>query len=355
MQSLLDPAVLFFALGVFAGLVRSNLEMPAAISKFLSIYLLMALGLKGGFALAASGFTASVASSLGLAVLLAVVVPLVGYALLRRMLSGVNAAAVAATYGSVSAVTFVTATQYLESQSVPYGGYMAAAMALMESPAIILAVMLANALRQRQGVPATHAAQMVAMSPSGAATLPSPGSLGASGSATAGKAGPHLSVGKILHESLTDGTQLLLLGAMVIGLVTGDAGKAAMQPFSGDLFKGMLCLFLLDMGLSTARNLPAVRKQSPWLLAYAVLGPLVHAGLALALAWLAQVPAGDAALLMVLAASASYIAVPAVVRYAIPEADPSLYVSLSLGVTFPLNILVGIPLYTQVVLRLWGG
>ena len=232
---------------------------------------------------------------------------------------------------------------------------MAAAMALMESPAIILAVMLANALRQRQAVPATHAAQMVAMSPSGAATLPSPGSLGASGSATAGKAGPHLSVGKILHESLTDGTQLLLLGAMVIGLVTGDAGKAAMQPFSGDLFKGMLCLFLLDMGLSTARNLPAVRKQSPWLLAYAVLGPLVHAGLALALAWLAQVPAGDAALLMVLAASASYIAVPAVVRYAIPEADPSLYVSLSLGVTFPLNILVGIPLYTQVVLRLWGG
>ena len=252
-------------------------------------------------------------------------------------------------------MTFVTATQYLESQSVPYGGYMAAAMALMESPAIILAVMLANALRQRQAVPATHAAQMVGVSPSGAATLPGPGSLGASGSATAGQAGPHLSVGKILHESFTDGTQLLLLGAMVIGLVTGDAGKAAMQPFSGDLFKGMLCLFLLDMGLSTARNLPAVRKQSPWLLAYAVLGPLVHAGLALALAWLAQVPAGDAALLMVLAASASYIAVPAVVRYAIPEADPSLYVSLSLGVTFPLNILVGIPLYTQVVLRLWGG
>ena len=150
MQSLLDPAVLFFALGAFAGLVRSNLEMPAAISKFLSIYLLTALGLKGGFALAASGFTASVASSLGLAVLLAVVVPLAGYALLRRVLSGFNAAAVAATYGSVSAVTFVTATQYLESQSISYGGYMAAAMALMESPAILLAVMLANALRQRQ-------------------------------------------------------------------------------------------------------------------------------------------------------------------------------------------------------------
>ena len=339
MQSLLDPAILFFALGVFAGLVRSNLEMPAAISKFLSIYLLMALGLKGGFALAASGFTSNVATSLGLAVLLAIVVPLVGYALLRRVLSGFNAAAVAATYGSVSAVTFVTATQYLESQHIAYGGHMAAAMALMESPAIILAVLLANALRQKQ--------QAVAMATAATLGGHGPGSV-------SGKGGPHLSVGKILHESFTDGTQLLLLGAMLIGLLTGDAGKAAMQPFSGDLFKGMLCLFLLDMGLSTARNLPAVRQQSPWLLAYAVLGPITHATLALGLAWLVAVPAGDAVLLMVLAASASYIAVPAVVRYAIPEADPSLYVSLSLGLTFPLNIVLGIPLYTQVVQSLWA-
>ncbi|MBU1352478.1 MAG: sodium-dependent bicarbonate transport family permease [Gammaproteobacteria bacterium] len=352
MQSLLDPAILFFALGVFAGLVRSNLEMPAAISKFLSIYLLMALGLKGGFALAASGLTPSVLSSLGLAMLLAVVVPLVGYVLLRRVLSGFNAAAVAATYGSVSAVTFVTATQYLESQAVPYGGYMAAAMALMESPAIILAVMLANAQRQRLAAAGTaphslHTPTVLAMATPGTGGV-------ATATPRAGHGGPGFSMGKILHESFTDGTQLLLLGAMVIGLVTGDAGKAAMQPFSGDLFKGMLCLFLLDMGLATARNLPAVRHQSPWLLAYAVLGPLVHASLALGLAWVAKVPAGDAVLLMVLAASASYIAVPAVVRFAIPEADPSLYVSLSLGLTFPLNIVLGIPLYTQVVQGLWG-
>ena len=352
MQSLLDPAILFFALGVFAGLVRSNLEMPAAISKFLSIYLLMALGLKGGFALAASGLTPSVLSSLGLAVLLAVVVPLVGYVLLRRVLSGFNAAAVAATYGSVSAVTFVTATQYLESQAVPYGGYMAAAMALMESPAIILAVMLANAQRQRLAAAGTaphtlHTPTVLAMATPGTGGV-------ATATPRVGHGRPGFSMGKILHESFTDGTQLLLLGAMVIGLVTGDAGKAAMQPFSGDLFKGMLCLFLLDMGLATARNLPAVRHQSPWLLAYAVLGPLVHASLALGLAWVAKVPAGDAVLLMVLAASASYIAVPAVVRFAIPEADPSLYVSLSLGLTFPLNIVLGIPLYTQVVQGLWG-
>ena len=360
MQSLLDPAILFFALGVFAGLVRSNLEMPAAISKFLSIYLLMALGLKGGFALAASGLTPSVASSLGLAVLLAVVVPLVGYVLLRRVVSGFNAAAVAATYGSVSAVTFVTATQYLDSQHIAYGGYMAAAMALMESPAIILAVMLANALRQRQATASTgmvpaHRGQPVMAMASAGAGAPGGHSMGYGSAVAAASPGHNLSVGKILHESFTDGTQLLLLGAMVIGLVTGDEGKAAMQPFSGDLFKGMLCLFLLDMGLNTARSLPAVRHQSPWLLAYAVVGPLVHASLALVLAWWLQVPAGDATLLMVLAASASYIAVPAVVRYAIPEAQPSLYVSLSLGVTFPLNIVLGIPLYTQVVQWAWVG
>jgi hypothetical protein len=156
-----------------------------------------------------------------------------------------------------------------------------------------------------------------------------------------------MAVGKILHESFTDGAQLLLLGAMVVGLLTGEAGKTAMQPFSGDLFKGMLAFFLLDMGLMTARNLPTVRGHSPVLIGYAVLGPVAHAGLALGLAILLSLPVGDGALLMVLAASASYIAVPAVLRYALPEANPSLYFGLSLGVTFPLNILFGIPVYVS--------
>ncbi|MBY0463508.1 MAG: sodium-dependent bicarbonate transport family permease [Burkholderiales bacterium] len=340
MQGLLDPAVLFFVFGVFAGAVRSNLELPPAISKFLSLYLLMALGLKGGFALSSSGLTSSVATSLGLAVLLAVVVPLLGYVVLRRLLSGFDAAAIAATYGSVSAVTFVTAVQHLESHAIPFGGHMAAAMALMESPAIILAVVAANTLRQRQ----QHgmAAATVAWS-GGAAAL--------SGGQPPGNLPP---LRKVLHESLTDGAQLLLLGAMLVGLVSGDAGKAAMQPFSGDLFKGMLAFFLLDMGLMTARNLPQLRGQSPWLIGYAVLGPLTHAALALGLARLFGVAMGDAILLMVLAASASYIAVPAVVRHAIPEANPSLYFSLSLGITFPLNILFGIPIYSQVAHWAWG-
>ena len=340
MQSLFDPAVLFFLFGVLAGLARSNLEIPPAISKFLSLYLLMALGLKGGFALSASGINAGVLTSLGLAVLLAVLVPLLGYWVLRRMLSGFDAAAIAATYGSVSAVTFVTAIQHLESQQIAFGGYMAAAMALMESPAIILAVFMANALRQRQAAGGVVQAN-------GVAVLAGPGQV-------PGQAPAASSLGKVLHESLTDGAQLLLLGAMAVGMISGEAGKAALEPFSGDLFKGMLAFFLLDMGLMTARNLPQLRGQSPWLMAYAVLGPLTHATLALALAWTFKVPMGDAILLVVLAASASYIAVPAVVRYAIPEANPTLYFSLSLGITFPLNILLGIPLYTEVTRWVWA-
>ncbi len=334
MQNLLDPAILFFVFGVLAGGVKSNLEIPPAISRFLSLYLLMALGLKGGFALSHSGLTANVGLSLGAAIALAIVIPLLGYWVLRRFVSGFDAAAVAATYGSVSAVTFVTAVQYMENQQIAYGGHMAAAMALMESPAIIMAVVLANSLRQQ-------AATAVVAVGGGAAVLGAP-------------AKPPTSIGKILHESFTDGAQLLLLGAMVVGLITGDAGKAAMQPFSGDLFKGMLSFFLLDMGLMAARNLPQIKDKSPLLIAYAVLGPVVHAGLALGLAWVLSLPVGDAALLMVLAASASYIAVPAVLRYALPEANPSLYFGLSLGVTFPLNLLLGIPTYTAVAQRVLG-
>lgn len=322
MHTLLDPAILFFVFGVLAGMLRSNLQIPAPISRFLSLYLLMALGLKGGFALAHSGLTLEVAGTLGIAVLLAIVVPLLGYPLLRRLLNGYDAAALAATYGSVSAVTFITTIQFLENQHIAYGGHMAAAMALMESPAIIMAVLMANRLRQQAG------------QTSGGHT-PTP-------------------LGKILHESFTDGAQLLLLGAMLIGLLTGEAGKAAMAPFSVDLFKGMLAFFLLDMGLMTARNLGGLKGKSPWLLAYAILAPLAHAALALGLASLAGASAGNAALLMALAASASYIAVPAVLREAIPEASPSLYFGMSLGLTFPFNILLGIPLYVGVAQAVLG-
>lgn len=320
MTNFLDPAILFFVFGIVAGSLKSNLEIPPQISRFLSLYLLMALGLKGGFALAKSGLTAEVTTSLACALALALVVPALGYLVLRRLVSGYDAAAIAATYGSVSAVTFITAVQYLDGRDLAYGGHMAAAMALMESPAIVMAVLLANVVRRQEA-------------------------------AIRGGAAHAEPVGRILHESLTDGAQLLLLGAMLVGIVSGEPGRASMQPFAGDLFKGMLAFFLLDMGLLAARNVGGLRGKSPWLLAYAVGAPLVHAGLALAMSAALGISAGNGALLMVLAASASYIAVPAVIRQAIPEANPSLYFGMSLGLTFPFNILLGIPLYVDVAWR----
>ena len=329
MQSFLDPAILFFVFGILAGSLRSNLEIPPPISRFLSLYLLMALGLKGGFALAKSGLTTEVLISLGSALVLATVIPLLGYVLLRRFLNGFDAAAIAATYGSVSAVTFITSVQYLDQHAIAYGGHMAAAMALMESPAIVMAVVLANYVRKHAPpAPAT---------PLGVAAVP--------------VAPPKGSLGHILHESLTDGAQLLLMGSMLIGILVGESGEAAMKPFSVDLFKGMLAFFLLDMGLLAARNMGQLKGKSPWLLAYAIVGPLVHASIAFALGAALDMSAGNVALLMVLAASASYIAVPAVIRHAIPEANPSLYFGMSLGLTFPFNILLGIPLYVAVAQR----
>ena len=333
MTSLLDPTILFFLLGVFAGTLRSNLEIPPQITRFLSLYLLMALGLKGGFALARSGLTNEVVVSLACAVLLALAVPTIGYLMLRRVVATFDAAAIAATYGSVSAVTFITATQYLETRGLPFGGHMAAAMALMESPAIILAMLAVNALRRRA------AGTNVVVS--GGALVATPSFAGAP-------------LGHIVREALTDGAQLLLLGSMAVGLLSGDAGKAAMQPFSGDLFKGMLSFFLLDMGLLTAKNFGTLKGRPAALVGYALAAPPLHAALALALAAVAGMSAGNGALLAVLAASASYIAVPAVLRHAVPEASPSVYFGMSLGITFPFNILIGIPLYVgaaQALLR----
>ena len=321
MTNFLDPAILFFIFGVFAGSVKSNLEIPPQISRFLSLYLLMALGLKGGFALHKSGFTNEIALSLGLAVFLAIIIPLIGYLLLRRYLSAFDAAAIAATYGSVSAVTFITATQYLDQFGIAYGGHMAAAMALMESPAIILAIILANKAR-------------------------------ASMSKDSNMKNEPVGISKILHESFTDGAQLLLLGSMAVALVSGDAGNKLMAPFSIDLFKGMLSFFLLDMGLMAARNFKGLRGKPPITLLYAIGSPLSHALLALVFCKLIGLPLGNTILLMVLASSASYIVVPAVLRHALPEVNPALYMGMSLGITFPFNIILGIPLYTLIATAL---
>ena len=317
MTNFLDPAILFFIFGVFAGSVKSNLEIPSQISRFLSLYLLMALGLKGGFALHKSGFTSEIGLSLGLAVFLAIIIPIIGYWILRKGLNAFDAAAIAATYGSVSAVTFITATQYLDQSNIEYGGYTAAAMALMESPAIILAIVLANKARASLSFDSTTKQTQTSLS-------------------------------KILHESFTDGAQLLLLGAMVVGLLSGDAGQKLMAPFSIDLFKGMLAFFLLDMGLMASRNFSGLKGKPKITLIYAFGSPIIHALLALALCKLIGLPLGNTILLMVLASSASYIAVPAVLRHAMPEVSPALYMGMSLGITFPLNIIFGIPIYSAI-------
>jgi len=330
LDNLLDPAVLFFFLGLFIGFVRSNLEIPAPVAKFLSLYLLMALGFKGGQALGDAGWTAEGAKILVLAILLAAGIPLVSFAVLRSRVPAFDAAAIAATYGSVSAVTFVAATQFVASRGVPAGGYTTVALVLMESPAIIMAVLLASWVRAR-----ASAAPVTGIDPG-----------------AAGAAEP-LALKAVFHEAFTDGAHLLLIGSLVIGVVSGDDGGVVMKPFVDGIFKGFLAFFLLEMGLLVARQLREVRDIGPFLVAFGLLMPLFAASVALLAGWALSLAVGDLTVLAVLAASASYIVVPAVVRYSIPEASPSLYFGMALGVTFPFNILLGIPLYYQIVLNLW--
>jgi hypothetical protein len=316
LDSLLTPPILFFALGVFAAVVGSDLEVPQPIAKFLSLYLLFAIGMHGGHALHESGFTWVVLAALAASMVMAVVVPFVAFFVLRLRLGVHDAAAVAATYGSISAVTFVTAGTFLATLGVPWGGHMVAAMALMESPAIVIGVVLHRWF--------------------------------------GGAGGERLDVGELLRETAFNGSVVLILGSLVIGFVTGSKGWAAVGPFADGIFKGMLSFFLLDLGLLAARRLGDLRSAGAFLPAFAIVTPLVSAGLAIALGRAIGLAAGDAIMFAVLCASASYIAVPAAMRLAIPKAIPSLYVAMALALTFPFNILVGIPLYTFVVRAWWG-
>lgn len=309
-----NPVVLFFLFGIVAGLMKSNLAIPESVSKFLSLYLLMAIGLKGGLALAQSGLTQDVVIVMLIAVGMATGVPIVAYRLLRPSLNGYDAAAVAATYGSISAVTFVTANEYLTSAGVPYEGYMSAAMALMESPGIIVAVYIANKLRQNASS----------------------------------------SIGLLVKDSFIEGANLLLIASLIIGIIEGPAGYSTMKPFTGDLFTGLLAFFLLDMGIQVAKNIPELKGKSPALLLYAILAPLAHSAVALLLCIVMGVSLGNTVLLMVLCASASYIAVPAALKHSVPEASSSIYLGLSLGVTFPFNVILGIPLYHAVAIWAMG-
>lgn len=327
--TLLDPAILFFFLGMFAALVRSNLEIPAPIAKFLSLYLLMAIGIKGGVALSVNGLQTQMFIGLAIALFMAFFVPLYTFPLLRRKFDGFNAAAIAATYGSVSAVTFIAAGQFLDNHGIEHGGYMAVALVIMEAPAVVMAVALAAMTRARLAKQAAGTAAMPTMN--------------------VGKNSGTFSLKNILHESFTDGAILLLMGSLLIGLVVGADGYQVIKPFTGDLFKGLLAFFLLEMGILVARRIREIKGVGPFLITFAFLIPMLNAVIVITLSHLVGLSVGDTLMLAVLAASASYIVVPAVVRVAIPEANPGLYFGMALALTFPFNVVLGIPLYYQLI------
>ena len=285
LSNLLNPPVLFFFLGMLAFVVGSDLEIPQPLPKFFSLYLLLAIGFKGGVELNKSGLTAEITWTLGAAMLMAMLVPLWTFFVLRRKLDVNNAGAVAATYGSVSAVTFIAATSFLTQLGIKSGGHMVAAMALMESPAIIISIALVRWLGKKDGTAFSWA---------------------------------HL-----LRDAFANGSVLLLCGALVIGLLTGENGGKALAPFTSDIFRGMLCLFLLDMGLVSARRLGGIRQLGVFPIAFATIVPLVNAGAAIAIAHVLGLGRGDALLFTVLCASASYIAVPAACDSRCPRRIPA--------------------------------
>ncbi|MFK7789764.1 MAG: sodium-dependent bicarbonate transport family permease [Phycisphaeraceae bacterium] len=319
LDNLLSPPILFFFLGVFATLVKSDLEMPTQVARFLSLYLLFAIGIYGGYKLSQSTFSAEIVLMLGAATATSVVIPLWSFAILRIKLPAYDAAAIAATYGSVSAVTFITAVSFLKALDVDYGGHMVAAMALMESPAIIVGVLLARFFGDQ------------------------------SNSNTPKQ--PWSSLGR---EAFLNGSVLVLLGSLTIGLVTGAQGWESVKPLAYDPFKGILCLFLLDMGMVAAKRIKDLRDSGILLVGFAIVAAVVHAMLGIFLAKMIGASEGDALLLASLVGGASYIAVPAAVRLAIPKANPSLYVPMALGLTFPFNVIIGIPLYYAVIKYLWS-
>ncbi|TRX58233.1 sodium-dependent bicarbonate transport family permease [Fulvivirga sp. M361] len=311
LNNLLNPAVLFFFLGLIAVFIKSDLEVPQPIPKFLSLYLLLSIGLKGGIELSHSGINAHVLTTLGIAVLTSFVIPVYTFFILKKRVNIYDAGAIAATYGSISAVTFITATAFLKDLDVSYGGHMVAAMALMESPAIIVGVLLINIY--------TNGGQQ------------------------------KMGYGSILKEALTNGSVVLILGSLIIGILGGSKTATALEPFTGGIFKGMLAFFLLDMGLLAGKRIRALRSAGSFLIVFSLMIPIFNAAVGIALCTLFHINTGDALLLVVLLASASYIAVPAAIRLTVPEANPGLYVPMSLAITFPFNIIIGIPTYYYII------
>lgn len=317
-QTFTSPVVLFFVLGLFAAFVRSDLAIPEPIAKAMSLYLMAAIGLKGGVAVSKSGIDATVISALGAGIVAGFLLPFFAYGVLKTFgkLDRINSGAVAAHYGSISVVTFVTATEILTGQAREPGGYMVAVMAAMEAPAILSGLLLARGLGNSEDGGQT--------------------------------------TGEMLHEVFTNSSIMLLLGAFVVGILGGAEGFAPVSPFFEAGFKGVLCLFLLDMGLIAARRMIDARAVTWRLGAIAIFLPIVNGLVGTTLGVVIGLDTGSAAVLGVLCASASYIAVPAAMRLALPEADPGIYLTMSLSITFPFNVLINIGLISAFAAMLTG-
>lgn len=307
LENMTNPALLFFILGIVAVYLKSDLEIPPNSSKFISLYLLFAIGFKGGQELSHEPITSEIYWSLLLGIGISMIIPLYTFFILRQRLGVFDAGAVAAAYGSVSAVTFVTAASYLESLQLNVHGHMVAIMALMESPAIIVALILISIFNKDET--------------------------------------SVLNKRSAVKHSLTNGSVLLILGSLVIGFLASDKQAEGIKPFTNDLFKGFLAIFLLDMGITSGQKLKSFFSFGWFPLIFAIVVPLINGCV---FTWLSSAVTDDVSnrfMFGVLAASASYIAVPAAMKITVPKANPGLFLPMALGVTFPINITLGLPLY----------
>jgi len=310
-DNLTNPALLFFILGIVATRLKSDLEIPNNTSKFISLYLLFSIGFKGGQELAHSHFNLEIIWSILFGVLVAVVIPIYCFFILKRKFSVENSGAIAASYGSVSAVTFVTAVSFLEIQKYTFGGHMVAVMALMEAPAIIVGVILMRMYSKEEN----NTTQF----------------------------------GAVIRHSFTNGSVLLILGSLIIGLLASEQQAMGIKPFTTDIFKGFLAIFLLDMGIVSGKKLNDFFKSGWFAALFAVIIPLINGCVVAVASQIITDDVGNRFIFAILASSASYIAVPAAMKIVAPKANPGLFLPMALAVTFPFNITFGMPIYMSII------
>ncbi|AUS04608.1 sodium-dependent bicarbonate transport family permease [Pseudotamlana carrageenivorans] len=312
-DNLTNPALLFFFLGIIAVQLKSDLSIPENSSKFISLYLLLAIGFKGGQELAHSDFSMEILWSLLFGISLAIIVPFYTYFILRRKFSTQNSGAIAAAYGSVSAVTFVTTISFLELEQLSFSGHMVAVMALMEAPSIMIGLFLMTIFKKQK---------------QNEDTIP---------------------MKKVIHHALTNGSVLIIIGSLVIGFMASEEQAQGIKPFTTDIFEGFLAVFLLDMGITSGKKLSDFIKKGWFALNFAIVIPVINGCLVALISSAITENIGNRLLFAILAASASYIAVPAAMKIAAPKANPSLYIPMALAITFPFNITLGMPLYLYII------